>query len=367
MADTATASRDDAVGEKSAVMAGRETPLIRNHWYVAAFADEITRTPMRRTILANDIVLYRKENGEAVALQNRCAHRSYPLHLGKLAGDRIVCGYHGFEYGADGRCALAPALGIGPPDIRVQAYPLIEDGPFVWIWMGDPAAPDESRMVRQDWCSEAGWAHVKGYMHMKANYLGLHENLMDLSHFPFLHGIALGRAEHAAARPKTRVEGDVVHTSVMHRDVGASPAFMAATQMTGRIDRESVQSVPSPAIHLGMSITTDESDPPQRHVRHIIHVPTPETLTSTHYFWAIARHTAIDDPALDAESKAIGDKAFLEDKIALEEIEDVIARDDRPGFRERIIATDAGAIQLLRVFARMAAREHTSEHRKDAE
>lgn len=357
MADTATAPRIEPVSAKSSEMAGRDTPLIRNYWYVAAFSDEVSRTPIRRTILDNDIVLYRKENGEPVALQNRCAHRSYPLHLGKLAGDRIVCGYHGFEYGVDGRCAHVPALGIGPPTIRVQAYPMIEDGPFLWIWMGDPDAPDESRMVRQSWCAEPGWTHVKGYMHMKANYLGLHENLMDLSHFPFLHGAVLGRAEHAAEKPKVRVEGDTVHTGVMHRDVAVSPAVMAATNMKLPVDRESVQSVPSPAIHLGMAITTDSSDPPQRHVRHIIHIPTPETLKSTHYFWAIARHTAIDDKAMDAEAQAFADKAFLEDKVALEDIEEVIARDKRADFRERVIATDHGAIQLLRAFARMAARE----------
>lgn len=361
MADTAHAPSDDVIDAKSSTaMAGRDTPLIRNYWYVAAFGEEITRTPLRRTILEHDIVLYRKESGEVVALQNRCAHRSYPLHAGKLSGDRIVCGYHGFEYGPDGRCAHVPALGRGADQIAIQSYPAIEDGPFVWLWMGDPDKPDPSRMVYQSWCSEPGWKHVKGYMHMKANYLGLHENLMDLSHFPFLHGVALGRAEHAMALPKPRVEGDVVHTGVMHRDVGASPAFMAATQMKGQIDRESVQTVPSPAIHLGTSITTDQSDPPQRHVRHIIHVPTPETLTSTHYFWAIARHTALDDPAVDAESLATGNKAFLEDKIALEEIEELIARDNRPDFRERIIATDSGAILLLRAFARMAAREHKS-------
>ncbi|MBL8559217.1 MAG: aromatic ring-hydroxylating dioxygenase subunit alpha [Hyphomonadaceae bacterium] len=363
MADTTGSAAEEAVGAKGVGMAGRDTPLIRQCWYVAAFADEVTRTPMRRTILERDIVLYRKEDGVAVALQNRCAHRSYPLHSGKLSGDRIVCGYHGFEYGPDGRCAHVPALGFAPPAIRVQAYPLVEDGPFVWIWMGDPDRPDETALVRQAWCAAPGWTHVKGYMHMQANYLGLHENLMDLSHFPFLHGAALGRADHAAAKPKVRVEGDVVHTSVMHRDVAVSPAFQAATGMTAPVDRESVQSVPSPAIHLGASITTDASDPPQRHVRHIVHVPTPESQTSTHYFWAIARHTAIDDPAIDAESKALGEKAFAEDKVALEAIEDVIARDRRSDFREKIIATDHGAIQVLRAFARMAAREHDDASR----
>jgi len=338
-------------------MAGRETPLIRNYWYVAAFGEEITRTPMRRTILERDIVFYRTRDGAPVALQNRCAHRSYPLHLGTLNGDRIVCGYHGIEYEPSGVCGHAPSLNAAPPAICVARYPLIEDGPFVWIWMGDPAHCDETRMVFQDWCSAPGWTHVKGYMHMKANYLGLHENLLDLSHFPFLHGQVLGRPEHAAAKPKTWVEDEVLYSGVMHRDVAVAPAYLAATQLKPPFDRQSAHRVPSPAIHQGQAILTDSSDPPEQHVRHIIHIPTPETQTTTHYFWAIARDKAIDDAAVDAESLAFAQKAFLEDKVALEEIEALIARDHRPDFQERIIATDRGAILLLRLFARMAASE----------
>ncbi|MBL8549449.1 MAG: Rieske 2Fe-2S domain-containing protein [Hyphomonadaceae bacterium] len=366
MADTVHASPrnepPEKVGAKSiSEMAGRETPLIRNYWYVAAFSEEITRVPMRRTILDRDIVFYRKEDGTPVALQNRCAHRSYPLHKGTVSGDRIVCGYHGFEYGADGQCAHVPSLPAAPRAIKVQPFPLIEDGPLVWIWMGDPAEPDQSRMVYQDWCSKPGWTHVKGYMYMKANYLGLHENLLDLSHFPFLHGQVLGRPEHAAAKPKVRVEGDVVFSGVMHRDVGMAPNYVKATGIKPPFDRESAHAIPCPGIHLGQAILTDSSDPPQTHIRHIVHIMTPETLKTTHYFWAIARDKAIDDPAVDKESLMFADKAFMEDKVALEEIEEVIARDKRPDFREKIISTDEGAITLLRAFARMAAREAGGE------
>lgn len=90
-------------------------PLIRNDWYVAALSKDVGRVPIRRTLLDQEIVLYRGRNGQPIALQNRCAHRSYPLHLGELNGDCIVCGYHGFEYGADGRCAYVPALGAAVP------------------------------------------------------------------------------------------------------------------------------------------------------------------------------------------------------------------------------------------------------------
>ena len=162
-------------------LASRETPLLREEWYVAALSSEITRTPMRRTVCEQDIVFYRDAGGKAVALQNRCAHRSYPLSNGQVNGDRIVCGYHGMEFGPDGRCARIPAQANIPAAMRVQAYPIIEQGPFIWIWTGRPDAPDMSKFVEQPWFTDAGWANVHGYMYMRASYLGLHENLMDLS------------------------------------------------------------------------------------------------------------------------------------------------------------------------------------------
>jgi len=63
---------------------------------------------MRRIILDEPIVFYRKVDGTATALIDRCVHRAYPLSVGALDGDKIVCGYHGFVYDAGGACVLVP-------------------------------------------------------------------------------------------------------------------------------------------------------------------------------------------------------------------------------------------------------------------
>ena len=353
---------NDLSTKSKSSMADRSTPLMRQHWYVAALSDEVDRTPMRRQILEQDIVLYRKTDGTPVALQNRCPHRSYPLSEGHLEGDRIVCGYHGMEFNPDGSCGLVPSLKAAPRAMHVQPYPVVEQGPFLWIWMGDPDNVDHSALVQQPWFTEPGWNHVKGYSYMRANYLGLHENLLDLSHFPFVHGAAVGKPEHAEAKPRVRVEGDVVHSSVTHLDVAVAPAYLAASDLVPPLDRVSQQSVPSPAIHLGLAIVTDSHEPPNRHLRYIIHCPTPATQTTTHYFWAVARDKVLDNAEVDAEAELIASKAFNEDVVVLEAIEELLEADHRPDFRETIISTDEGAIHMLRAFARMATRENQSSH-----
>lgn len=52
--------------------------FLRDYWYVAAWSDEVGRTPLARTVLGEDIMIYRTEAGTAVALENRCAHRRLP-------------------------------------------------------------------------------------------------------------------------------------------------------------------------------------------------------------------------------------------------------------------------------------------------
>ena len=110
----------------------------RNCWWVAGFADEIGRDPIDRFILDRPVLLYRKEDGQAIALDNRCPHRWAPLSLGRLVGDAIECPYHGITFGPDGNCVKIPSQKTVSEDCKVRSYPLVETGPFIWIWMGDP-------------------------------------------------------------------------------------------------------------------------------------------------------------------------------------------------------------------------------------
>ncbi len=127
--------------------------------------------------------------------------------------------------------------------------------------------------------------------------------------------------------------------------------------MRAPVNRLSEQFVPSPAIHVGKAILTDSRQPPQQHNRYVIHCPTPETQTSTHYFWAVARDQCLGNADLVKETYAFANKAFNENREVLEAIEELLTVDERPEFREKIIAVDESAVLMLRAFARMAALE----------
>ena len=112
----------------------------QNVWYCSALSTEISNTPLARMICDKPIVFYRGESGKVVALEDRCAHRQAPLSLGRVQGDDIECGYHGFVFDCAGACVHVPHQDTVPNSARIAAYPAVERWGYVWLWLDDPAA-----------------------------------------------------------------------------------------------------------------------------------------------------------------------------------------------------------------------------------
>jgi phenylpropionate dioxygenase-like ring-hydroxylating dioxygenase large terminal subunit len=89
---------------------GKTRPrYLRNCWYVAAWDHEVRRlSGLRRIVLGEPLLLYRKADGKPVALEDRCCHRQAPLSNGRIRGDLVECGYHGLVYDPSGRCVEIP-------------------------------------------------------------------------------------------------------------------------------------------------------------------------------------------------------------------------------------------------------------------
>jgi vanillate O-demethylase monooxygenase subunit len=69
--------------------------FIRNAWYVAAWADDLTDAPLARRICDEPVVLFRDQTGRASALLDMCCHRAAPLSFGRVVSAGLECGYHG--------------------------------------------------------------------------------------------------------------------------------------------------------------------------------------------------------------------------------------------------------------------------------
>jgi phenylpropionate dioxygenase-like ring-hydroxylating dioxygenase large terminal subunit len=172
----------------------------RDGWYVAAFAREIGRHLTARTLLNQPMVLYRKADGEAVAVGGHCPHRHFPLGAGRLEADEIVCGYHGITFGPDGRCTRIPAQAQVPSVYGIPTYPLVEHGMWLFVWPGDPARAERALLPPLDdigFTNPTLTSRAMFFHEVKCRYQLLNDNLLDLSHLGFLHKTSIGTEDDA--------------------------------------------------------------------------------------------------------------------------------------------------------------------------
>lgn len=162
--------------------------MLRNHWYIACASSRLAAAPRAVRIGDNDLVLFRGAGGTPHALLDRCCHRGVRLSRGRVCGERIACGYHGWQYDGSGQCVHIPSLLEGrriPPGYEVPSFPCVEQDAYVWVWVGD-AAPVPARPEPIPELAEAGgWR--QGEAHFKCSNTMVIENQFDIVHPAFVH------------------------------------------------------------------------------------------------------------------------------------------------------------------------------------
>src|SRR2546430_5743447 len=83
----------------------------------------------------------------------------------------LRCMYHGIKYDGSGKCVQIPGQDMIPPKLRVPGYPVVQRGPFIWIWMGDAAKADPALIVDLPYLEDPGWKGIPAYLQYAANYL----------------------------------------------------------------------------------------------------------------------------------------------------------------------------------------------------
>ena len=349
-------------GNASSPEEARNYPL--NCWYVAATSQEVGRKLLGRRLLDEEVLLYRQESGTIVALEDRCLHRSLPLSLGYLVGDQVVCGYHGFTYAPTGECVRVPSQTHVPYGACVRTFPVWEEAPFVWLWLGEPARAAASPPPALPWLREENWATFGGTLHVQASYLLLHDNALDLTHFPFVHP-EMSPLGYRQLPPPLEVE--VTELSVSYRRI-FPPVRLADWQVraTGlsperEYEQREAGTFVSPGLHIDhMDIVVPAADGTSGQVYEKVYIRafTPEGLASTQVFWQVARNFAMDDVAVTEHLRAVHQQTLLEDKPVLEAIQ---ARERDRGRQPNVtVNADIASIKAHQIVETMLARERGS-------
>ncbi|WP_397475184.1 Rieske 2Fe-2S domain-containing protein [Pusillimonas sp.] len=293
--------------------------FLRNAWYVAMWSENLGQGRLESKVILNEpVVFFRQEDGEAVAMADRCPHRFAPLSMGSLCGDRLRCSYHGLEFDASGECIHNPHDSKKTPAaMKVATYSVIERHSIVWIWMGDQAAdpdliPDLSVLAT----SPPEHTSPRDYIKINASYELIVYNLLDLSHVPFLHGGVLGNADMIRADTSTeQAERSLtaqrsmpnIRISRFHQlllgiteEVASDSSELTRRYQAqlhnkeGRGDAWADMTWHAPSCLMNDSGVCPPGEPRSQGTGALgAHLLTPETDTTTHYFFCAVRNNPV--------------------------------------------------------------------------
>ncbi|MGO9454588.1 MAG: Rieske 2Fe-2S domain-containing protein [Candidatus Binataceae bacterium] len=347
--------------------------FVRNCWYMAGWSRDFTADNLASVTMLNEpIVIYRTSDGTPAALQDRCCHRFAPLSKGRIEGDDVRCMYHGLKFAPSGRCIEIPGQPKIPPQACVRRYPIVDKHSGAWIWMGDPAAADESLIPEFVGIDDPRWTMHPGRMDYDANYMLINDNLLDLSHLAFLHrnsfgaAFAGGRSEKwAETRPRiTKLErGMRIERWQVNNDPPAFvPSVREATDLT---DQWTAYDFIVPGAFLlrsviyksGTAALCDEGPPPEDieplHAQFTCQAVTPLTDKTTCYFFAYGPRVK-EAPLRDAFYE-LGKMAFNEDREMIEAQQKNIDRN--PNDKMLTISFDSGLAQFRRMMDELIRAE----------
>lgn len=168
----------------------RAAGLSPNHWYPVEHENALKKGRVIETMFWKEpIAIFRGEDGQIAAIENRCAHRQIKLSLGQVKGCRLVCAYHGWEYGCDGRVAEIPhdLFGREMPRLRVKSYPVKVRYGLIWIFPGDTELAETTPLPHiANLEGKDRWACIPFGFVWHAHHSMIVDNLSDLTH-GYLH------------------------------------------------------------------------------------------------------------------------------------------------------------------------------------
>ncbi len=344
---------------------------LRDAWYVAAMYDELQPgTLLARTYLGEPVVLFRDAGGAPRALADRCPHRFVPLSQGVLreGGAALQCRYHGLQFDAGGACVHNPQ-GPVPARTRVRSYPTCERHRLIWIWPGDPEHADVSLIPDYSNVTSAPeHGTIRGYLPTACNYELLVDNILDLSHVDFLHPTSLGSGALSKTKPEVTTPSDrsLKISWVSSGDI-APPAFDRHLRLQGQpTDQWTDVTWTAPSTMLLRVGATLQGEPREAGANSAnLHLATPETATTMHYWYWSTREFAVSAEE-NVVLKQVVEGIFRgEDKPMLELQQQRVGEADLWSLRPLVLPCDTGAVRVRRKLQALISAELQEKGSRD--
>jgi phenylpropionate dioxygenase-like ring-hydroxylating dioxygenase large terminal subunit len=173
-----------------------------------------------------------------------------------------------------------------------------------------------------------------------------------------VHVANIGNAPVSDAPIELTTQDGFVRFSRTMKNIPPSPTFKKAMRREGNVDRwtNSVWIPPSHFQNEVHAAPAGRKDDPAAICFHVMNSLTPETERSTHYFYAVVRNFALDDPSMGEFLGRENNAAFHEDRVVIE-VQQQLMDIENPPTPIMPIAADRGVLAMRRILEKMERDE----------
>ena len=163
-------------------------PGLPSGWYVVAVSEEVKCGQIvSRHYFDQELAIYRGDDGVVRIVGAFCPHMGAHLgRVGKVEGNILCCGFHGFRYDGQGRCVATSYGSAPPPKARVRFWEAREQNGLILTWY-------DAAGETYDWevpvLDDAGWNRIRWRrFEIPTHPQETTENSVDFGHFTQVHG-----------------------------------------------------------------------------------------------------------------------------------------------------------------------------------
>jgi vanillate O-demethylase monooxygenase subunit len=284
-------------------------------WHPVLPAHALTGKPVGVKLLGRRLVLARLD-GEVLAMGDTCRHFQAQLSLGEIVtlGDRMAlqCGYHGWAFGAGGRCVRIPQLAAGraiPAAAHLPSFQAQERYGLIWVCLAADATFPLPEFPEYD---DASFRKIRlaEAEPTRTSSTRMIMGTLDDTHFPWVHEGILG--DRAFPAPPNHRVWRADHELIVQYET-LQPAGPATGGDTGAAALVKVLYTG----HVGMpNVIRLVKDMEAR--RYIVWLATcPVDFKTSRNFWIFARNYDLS-PERDATYQAMSAHVRLQDKPIIE-------------------------------------------------
>lgn len=161
--------------------------ILSKFWHPLLFEKDLPKEKIiSAELISKKLVIYRTLNSIVIA-EDRCPHRGTSLSLGSVVQGKLICAYHGLQFGTSGKCQTATLAysGYSRNKLCLTTFPYKVRYGIIWTCLNPVSNHDIPEFLEY---SDPSYSSLSlAPLEWKASPIRQIESVFDLTHFSYVH------------------------------------------------------------------------------------------------------------------------------------------------------------------------------------